>query len=258
MTVYDVHGVLKAYDPATHQATIAHDAIPGYMQAMTMAFDARKPDEFSSLSPGDILSFHLCVTARTAWIDHVVKTGVNSPVLEPPSAAAPVRELVPGDPAPDIELTDQAGKLIHVSDFKGKAVAITFIYTGCPLPTYCPLMTYNFFETQNLMNRMDAGDRWHLLSISMDPVHDTPRVLAAYALANHADAARWSIATADEAKITSFGAAFGLEFQKTDGRISHNLRTAIIDPAGRVRSIYSGNAWTPQQLAADLRAAMRE
>jgi protein SCO1/2 len=257
LAVYDAHGLLKAYNPMTHQATIAHDAIPGYMQAMTMDFDARSPDEFASLSPGDILSFHLCVTASTAWIDHVLKTGVSSQVLEPPAAAVAVRELVAGDLAPDVELADENGKHIRLSDFRGEAVALTFIYTGCPLPTYCPLMTQYFSQTQGLMTRMDPGGRWQLLSISMDPAHDTPQVLAAFASACHADPAHWTFATGDESSLKHFGAAFGLEFQRTGQQISHNLRTVVLDSTGHVRSVYSGNSWTPQQLASDLRAAVR-
>ena len=258
VTVYDAHGVLKAYDPATHQATISHDAIPGYMQAMTMAFDARSPDDFASLGPGDILSFHLCVTSRTAWIDHVVKTGATSPLLEPPGASRPVRQLIPGDSVPDVQLTDQSGKLIHLRDFKGEAIAITFIYTRCPLPTYCPLMISNFAETESLMTRMAPGGHWRLLCISMDPAHDTPTLLASFASGIHANPADWSFATGDEGKVKKFGAAFGLEFQQTGPRISHNLRTLVLDADGHLRGVYPGNAWTPQQLASDLSAAMRQ
>jgi protein SCO1/2 len=257
LAVHDAHGLLEAYNPMTHQATIAHDAIPGYMQAMTMDFDVRNPDEFASLSPGAIVTFHLCVTASSAWIDHVVKTGASSAILGPPSAIAPVRELVPGQLSPDVELTDQGGKNIRLSDFKGEAVAFTFIYTRCPLPTYCPLMNQFFSQAQSLMTRIGAGDRWRLLSISMDPAHDTPQVLSAFASAYHADPARWEFATGDEAGVKRFGAAFGLEFQRTGPRIYHNLRTVVIDATGHVRSIYSGNSWNPQQLVSDLRAAMR-
>jgi protein SCO1/2 len=114
-------------------------------------------------------------------------------------------------------------------------------------------MTQFFSQAQSLMARMDAGDRWQLLSISMDPAHDTPQVLSTFASAVHADPAHWTFATGDE----STGAAFGLVFQRTGPRIYHNLRAVVLDPSGRLYSIYSGNSWTPQQLVSDLRSAMR-
>ena len=273
VTVYQARGTLTEFDVPSNHATIECDAIPGLMGAETKSFSVHDPADFNKLIPGDILSFELCVSGIMTWVEHTTKTGtspnVESYLLAPRMKEAaeqaqakaksvavvkPVR-LVAGDTAPDVELTDQSGRKIHLSDFKGDAVAITFMFTGCSVLNYCPLMSQNFENTQDLMSRMGAGDHWRLLSISMDPTRDTPSALTSFASTMHADPAHWTFATAEESKVSTFGASFGLEFERTGTQITHNLCTAVIDSSGRVHSTYYGNSWTPQQLAADLQRA---
>lgn len=253
LSTYDVHGTLKSLDPAHHQATIAHEAIAGYMPAMTMAFDVRDWSEFQKLQPGDILNFHLCITHDTAWIEHIEKTG-TSLFIPPPATVS--RELNQGDLLPDVELVDEQNKKVHLSDYRGNTLAITFIYTGCPLPTYCPLINQNFQTAQTLLARLDPGEKWRLLSISMDPTNDTPEVLARSAENFNADEQHWTFATGNVEAIRQFGSAVGLEFVTTKGQISHNLRTIVIDADGHIRHIFRGNTWTPQELVAEMRSAL--
>jgi protein SCO1/2 len=169
-------------------------------------------------------------------------------------ALAEAAVLSTGDSVPDCELTDQNGRPLRLSQFKGQALALTFIFTRCPLADYCPRMTAHFAAVQRAM----GGDKnWHLLSLSFDPEYDTPEKLLAYARAHGADTSRWTFATAKPDVVKGLGAWFGLEARMKDGLIDHNLRTVVIDAEGRVQHIFQGNTWTPQELIWELRKAMR-
>lgn len=162
--------------------------------------------------------------------------------------------LTTGDSVPDCTLTDQNGRDMKLSQFKGQALALTFIFTRCALADYCPRMTAHFATVQR---EMSWDKKWHLLSLSFDPEHDTPEKMLAYARAHGADASRWTFATAKPDVLSRMGAWFGLEVRTKDGLIDHNLRTVVIDAEGRVQHVFEGNAWTPQELAWELKKAMR-
>jgi protein SCO1/2 len=165
------------------------------------------------------------------------------------------RQLGPGDLFPDIALVDQGRKAFRLADLRGSVVALTFIYTRCPLPTYCPLMSRNFQAAQGLLDRLGVGDRCRFLSISLDSRNDTPEVLTDYAARYQADPGRWTFAAGSGDEVRALGAGVGLEYTVADGLIYHNLRTVVLDRRGRIRRVFSGNRWTPQELAAEMRSA---
>lgn len=162
--------------------------------------------------------------------------------------------LRPGDPVPDRTWLDQEGQAFRLSDLKGKAVAVTFIFTRCPLPDYCPRLSARFMEAQRALARERS---WHLLSLSFDPMHDTPAVLKAYAQAQGAALPRWTFATAEGGSVPAWGACFGLTVSVKGGLIDHNLRTVVIDAGGRLQHVFEGNEWTTEQLVWEMRKAAR-
>ena len=164
--------------------------------------------------------------------------------------------MKPGDSLPDIELTDARGETARLHDFAGKALAISFIYLRCPLPTYCPLTNHNFQAAQALLERLGIRAQTHFLSVSLDPANDTPARLADFAQAQEADPRVWTFATAREDALHKLGDAVGLEFQRNGSGINHNLRTVVVDARGRLRRVFRGNTWTPQELAAELGATI--
>lgn len=252
---YAMRGVLRNIDPKKGHATVSHEAVSGYMPAMTMDFDLADPAEMSTLHSGDTFTCRLRVTQTHAWIEAVHKEDVPPATDIDALAASRSTELKSGDPLPSIDLIDERGATVHLRDFQGKSLAITFIYLRCPLPNYCPLMNRNFQSAQALLDRLGLKERTHFLSISMDAQNDTPKQLAEFVDAYGADRETWTFAAASEPALRTFGGAVGLEFQRTAGVISHNLRTVVIDPQGKVRRIFRGNTWTPQELTAELRAA---
>lgn len=163
-----------------------------------------------------------------------------------------------GDLAPETSLTDQGGRPFTLRDWRGNAVAMTFIYTRCPLPQFCPLMDRRFAEVQRFAEADAAlAGRVRLLSVSFDPEHDSQRVLAGHAAKVGAQTPTWTFATGMVADVDALAARFGVSVvRERDRTITHNLRTVVINPAGRVTALYSGNDWTAETLTADLRRAV--
>ncbi len=251
VATYEVKGVLRTNKGRT--AVIAHEAIPGYMEAMAMEFTAANPDELATFAPGDVLAFRLSVTDERSWIDQIRKTG-TAPV--PTTAAEPANTPAPNIPLPNCVLVDSRGQPFHLHDFRGQTVALTFIFTRCPLPDFCPRLNAQFAEVQRLLAADTTMKNWRLLSVTLDPAYDTPERLAEYATRYQPDFTRWTFATGSREEIEKLGTVVGLQIMRTGPLPEHNLRTVVIDPAGRVQHVFNGNAWTPDALAAELRRAM--
>jgi protein SCO1/2 len=250
-------GVVTEVASAEKKVTIKHDAIPDYMGAMTMPFRVKDSNELANLAPGDAVSFRIVIEGNEGWIDQIHKTGkkINLAVTSGPlRSVRDVEMLNEGDSLPEYHLTNQLGQAISTAQFKGQALAITFLFTRCPYPDFCPLMANNFAETQKkLLGMPNTTTNWHLLTISFDPEYDTPEVLKRYAEAHGADPARSTFATGALMDITALGEQFGLAFWKEQGSIlNHNLRTVVIDASGRVQKIFTGNTWAPAELVAEM------
>lgn len=254
---YDARGILRELRAGGTKALIAHEEIPGYMEAMVMLLDVRDANELTGISAGDQITFRLLTTDTDAWIDRLKRTGLRVVVAPPDDGdLGPEEELTPGAPLPDCTLTNQAGRVFRLSDFKGQALAFTFIFTRCPLPTFCPRMNSHFSAAQRALLADSSQTNWHLLSISFDPEFDTPAQLAAYSRMYQPDAAHWTFATGPTDVIRKLGRNFGLYFNRDGGSINHNVRTVVVNPAGRIQKIFAGNEWQPQELAAEMKSAM--
>jgi protein SCO1/2 len=241
------------------ELSVKHQDIPGFMPAMSMAYFVKTPAMLDGLAPGDLVTATLVVKGPEIYLDSIKKTGH----ADLPPDARPVRAMEvmePGEQVPDDEMQDQEGRTRRLSDWRGQALAVTFVYTTCPLPDFCPLMDRRFAELQRAIAG-DAGlrDRAHLVSISFDPDHDTVDVIRAHAAARGVDPARWSYLTGSPAAIERVTSRFGVSLIREDAAnprsLTHNLRTAIVDSRGRLVKVYSGNEWTADAVLADLRRA---
>jgi protein SCO1 len=244
---YDVRGVLHRVEAARGAAIIAHEEIPGYMEAMTMEFTAAAPPELDGLEPGDVVTFRLTVTENDSRIEKVKKVGRTTPPVPPVQSGMPLA----GTPLPDVELLDDAGRTFRLADRKGTPLAITFIFTRCPLPDFCPRMNAHFAATLRDL----ASGSCHFLSVTIDPAHDTPARLAEYARKFRHDSDRWTFAGGEAAEIRKLAAFAGLETKGEGVAITHNLRTLVVDAGGRVTRVFAGNDWQPSELAAELKRA---
>jgi protein SCO1/2 len=234
---FSAQGVVQEVESDGQILVIKHNAIPGYMDAMTMPFKVKDPAAGNALHRGDEISFQLHVTENESWVDHIQKTG--SRVLPndiSPSNAPPVH---PRHPLLDYKFTNELGQAVSLGDFRGQALAITFIYTRCPLPDYCPRLSKNFQEaSQKLAAMPNAPTNWHFLSISFDPDTDTPPVLKAYGEIYHYDPAHWSFLTGPPDKISELAGLSGVTFQRDGVLLNHNLRTLIIDANNHLQTVF--------------------
>jgi protein SCO1/2 len=258
---YQLQGQVLAVKPETREILIKHEDIPGFMPAMTMPYQVKDVAILEGKAAGDLVTATLMVAPDFAWLSAITKTG-SAPLPEGAStrmpAAAGVHLLAPGDAVPETPLTDQDGEPMTLAGWRGSAIAVTFIYTRCPLPQYCPLVDRRFAEVQALVKADPAlAGKVRLLSVSFDPQVDTPAMLRRHASKLDADPAMWRFATAPEAIVDRFAATFGVNvIREPDGTITHNLRTAVIDPLGRVVSIHDSNAWAATTLVDDLTTAI--
>ena len=251
-------GQIVAVDTARQEITVKHGDIRGFMPGMTMAFKVREARQISSSKPGDLITATLVVEDSRGVLENVTKTGEAPLPADLPRPAAP-SALDAGAAVPDAEFVDQDGRPRRLADWRGKVVAVTFIYTRCPLPDFCPLMDRNYAAVQKSLRADPAlAARVHLLSVSFDPEFDKPPVLKAHAEQVEADPSLWTFLTGSRSAIDTFAAAFGVTVMRQDetaATIVHNLRTAVIDGNGRLVEVLGGNEWRPDQLLEAMRAA---
>jgi protein SCO1/2 len=250
---YPVKGTVVSVDKRGSTATIAHEAIPGYMEAMTMPFKLKDERLLSDMAEGDRVQATLVVAGLKSWLEDVVVTRetVDQSDIRSPQAKP---EPGPGDEVPDFKLVNQDGKRISLHQYRGRAVVLTFIYTRCPLPDYCPLMTDNFAEIQKTL-KSDASlyERTHLLSISVDPDYDTPKILREYAAHHTAETTQWEFASGSRDEVKQVATYFGMQYWRDRDQVVHSLRTSIIGADGKLVKLYRGNEWKPEEIVSELR-----
>jgi protein SCO1/2 len=252
---YEVKGKVVSIDKGNHKVTIAHEEIKGYMDAMTMPFTLLDDFVYSELKPGSQILATLVVDQGRSWLENPIISNVVDPGLVGKAEETGV-EPAAGTETPDFTLVNQDGKKINFNQYRGKALVMTFIYTRCPLPDYCPLMTQNFVTINGeLQNNPALRDKAHLLSVTVDPDYDKPKVLREYGARAGADKdgfKQWEFATGSPDQIKKVAQFFGLNYWQEKDQIIHGLRTAIITPDGKVAKVYRGNDWKPEDVVKDL------
>jgi len=258
---YPLRGQVLAVDVEGQQLTVRHEDIPGLMPGMTMTFPVAAPDLMEGREPGELIVATLEVTDAAGRLTAITRTGLE-PLPEGGGPSMAVGLLEVGDQVPDTAFIDQDDRRRSLAEWQGTYTLLTFIYTRCPLPNFCPLMDQNFLTIQQSIAGDDAlRGQLRLISVSFDPEFDRPPVLAAYAAKRRAEPDVWTFLTGDRTTIERFATSFGIgliRLPEAPDEITHNLRTALLDPDLRVHALYSGNEWTPAQVLDDLREALRQ
>ncbi|MGO9086838.1 MAG: SCO family protein [Candidatus Sulfotelmatobacter sp.] len=265
---YAFSGRIVSIDLQDQSAAIDGDRVPGFMDAMTMSYKIKPVATLNQLIPGDSISADL-VQAQpdedehaepiNYWLENV-KVTARAPSF-PAASANTLHMPAPGEEVPDFSFTNQSGKRISLQQYRGKVLVLTFVYTRCPFPDFCPRMSSNFAQIYQQLTANPALAGAHLLTISFDPEHDTPKVLRDYgfSVAHTHDPAlfnRWEFAVLrapDLPKITDF---FALTVKPEGGLITHNLSTTVIGPDGKVVKWYHGGDWQVSDLIKDAAAAL--
>jgi len=168
-------------------------------------------------------------------------------VVSPYDVTVPL--LAPGAPIPATQFLDQDDARVTFGASRGYATAIAFIYTRCR--DTCPIVTAKFARASQ-----ELGDaKIRLVEVTIDPAHDTPAVLAAYAHGYGAHAPQWRMLTGSPADVERFARALGVQAVAAGGdEIIHNDHLVLVKPDGTIAQFVDGSSWTPSDLVAQLRA----
>jgi protein SCO1/2 len=256
---YRVSGMVLRVDGADKRVIVSHERIPDFMEGMTMPFAVRDSRELDGLVPGAIVEFTLVVTPDSSYAKSFQVRRYESVEQDPFNASrlGLLRRLVDGSPSvppvkigqivPEFSLTNQVNQKVSLSKFRGKIVALTFVYTSCPLPQFC-LRTANNLDVLQRRFPRELGRDLMLLTVTFDPLRDRPEVLAEYARQWKADARTWAFLTGDAGDVLRVCQLFGLDFFPNEGSFDHSLRTAVIDRRGMLVANIEGNQFTSRQL----------
>jgi protein SCO1/2 len=249
---YQLTGQILRVDQARQELTIKHQDIPHFMPGMTMAFRVEDPQLLRGRQAGELVHATLVVRGTDARLRRIDRTGLAA--VTGPVASTHVMELLePGQPVRDVDLVDQTTARRRLADWRGQLVAVTFMYTRCPLPNLCPLLDRQFQAVQaHLRATPGLAERVRLLSVTLDPEHDGPDLLAAHARSVQADPSIWRFAGGTAADVETLASQFGVSVTREGAEIVHNLRTALIDADGRLIKVVSGSDWTPADLIAEM------
>ena len=263
---FHLRGKIVSTQVLTGSISVDSGAIPGYMDAMTMSYKLVQPETLSELHPGDLITARVLVEYDSAGalppkLDQIVVVGQARPDYKPT-----VQYHVPqaGDAVPNFALLNQSGKTIHLAQFRGRVVLMTFIYTRCPLADFCPRMSSNFAEIDKaLAADKSMYDRTHLLSVSFDPKYDTPQVLRSYGGAHtgkftEEDFKHWDFAAPALEELPKVEQYFdvGLTGDSSDpGSIQHSLSTVLIGKDGKVLAWYPTNDWKTGDVLSAVKSA---
>ena len=247
---YAVSGVVISVQPGLNEVVVSHKEVEGVMPAMAMPFKTTARS-LAGIYPGARITFRMRagrseitqLKLAPSSLEGITLEDGESLKLAPPANAVSMQEIVP-----DFSITDQQGEAVRLSDFKGKTVAVNFIYTRCPMPEVCPRLSAGFAYLQKkLATRM--GSELILLSITLDPLYDTPQVLSQYAAKWHADRSGWRLLTGSKELVRQVAGQFGLVYWAEEDSIVHTSATSIINCEGRLVARVEGSSYSVAQLA---------
>lgn len=257
---FEVRGVIQSIRQEGKVLIIDHEEIPGYMRQMIMPFGVAEGESTTGLTPGDEIEFTYEVEEVKSWIHGIRKTGVTREIKIASAEDLPdpddVELLEIGDVFPDYQFKDQDGKDISLHEYRGRPVALTFVFSRCPVPEYCPAMMRNFDKVEErLKSDPDSPEDWKLLTISFDSWNDSPEIMKAYGEAFGRDTNNWSLLSTDSCcTIYDISGNVGLKFADQDGSFIHNLRTVVLDKEGKIVRIFTDESWDVEELISEIKS----
>jgi protein SCO1/2 len=261
---YPVRGVVVSTDPSNAEVLLKHDAIPGLMPAMTMAYRLENPSALSELHPGDLITATLLADHDAAGPTNLRLTNIVVIAQARPDYRPDVNYHVPakGDDVPNFTLLNQSNHTVDLKQFRGEVVVMTFIYTRCPLADFCPRMSHNFATIDKTLQTDPALYKdTHLLSVSFDPTYDTPKVLRSYGGAYTGNYVKetfqhWEFAAPSVAELPTMEQFFDVGVTPGEnGTLQHSLSTVVIGKDGKIAAFWPTNDWSVEDVLAEIKAA---
>lgn len=248
---YPLKAEVISVDPPRKLIVVKHGEIPGLMPAMTMTYAVTDAKEIEHLQPGDTITADLVVGDNKGRLEKITLVGKGDGKPVGTSQRIPEK----GDVVPDFALVNQDGTTIHLHDYAGRVLLITFIYTRCPLLDFCPRMNENFRQIQDFLRAQPGSpDRAAFLTVSFDPEHDTPAVLKHYSVIYNKPVPNqkpfdWQFAAPSPKDLPEIAHFFGLVMQPDQAQIIHSLSTTLMGPDGKIQEWYDTNNWNPGDVA---------
>lgn len=256
---YAAKGMILQVDAAHKTMTVSCQAIPGFMEAMTMPLTVTDTKNLEGLTPGMTISFSLVVDQEASRAENIQIQSYQGLEVDPLTArrlkllnqatnpSTTRKQLVSGQPVPDFALIDQDRHRVRLASFAGKIVVLNFVYTRCALPDFC-FRTANMFGLLQKRFKDRLGKQLVLLTITFDPAHDQPEVLRKYATVWKADSRTWHFLTGSPEEVRRVCDLFGMDVFQDEGLMTHSLHTAVIDRQRNLAANIEGNQFTPDQL----------
>lgn len=230
-TVIDVRADLR-------QIMLDHETIDGLMPAMRMTFDVPSAELLTEIRVGDRIHFDLVADGKHFRIVSIEKIEGDQTAIDTASNAGFDAVIPEEDKAPPFALIDQDGKVRSLDALRGSIVLLDFVYTECNGP--CPVSTSARVQLQKSLPD-ELRQQMHFVSISLDPLRDTPDKLRSYALERGADLTNWSFLTGKADDVESVLRSYGVGVVRdADGEIQHVVVAFLIDPNGRITKRYFG------------------
>jgi len=258
---YPLTGEITGIDTARKVLVVYHDEIKDYMPAMTMEFIVSAGDLAAAkvgqriradLIPSETGDFRL----EKIWPDDKIAAAAVA------DAARGLREDTKtrgknayrevGEAVPNFTLFDQEGRVIPGGHFRGKRVMMNFIFSRCPVATMCPAATAKMMATQKLAKEA-AVPNIEFVSITLDPVFDTPGVLKEYAAVRGIDTVNFSFLTGPDSAIRDLLTQFGVIAELEGDFLKHTLTTLLIDERGKIVHRTDGSVWEPRDFVAKMK-----
>jgi protein SCO1 len=255
---YSARGLILKLDQVHKTVLVSCDAIPGYMEPMTMLYSVRDTSELQGIRAGTLIDFTLVVQPDASFIESIRpqkyqglepdpltarRLKLLNQVANPPTMKA----IAVGESVPDFTLTDQNRRKVVLSNFAGKVIVLNFVYTRCALPNFCFRSSNNLGLLQRRF-RQRLGRDLVLLTVTFDPTHDDPLTLAKYAATWKADSNKWHFLTGAAEDVRRVCELFGEDFFQDEGLMAHSLHTVIINRNGKLAANLEGNEFSAQQL----------
>lgn len=229
-----------------HELVLDHEDVPGLMTAMVMPFSVASPELLEGLEPGHKVVARYLLSREGGQLTKIRITGKGP---APTLSLGPI-PLKPGVTLPRTEIPTHDGGALVIGEGQGRNVAVTFLYTSCPIPEMCPALVARL---QALDAQLGEADDVRILAVTLDPEHDTQQVLADYA--EQVDASpRWLFGRLGGAEALDDLAMYaGLPVLREGDQIVHALRLIVLDAQGRLIERYDDARFPADRVLTQLR-----
>jgi len=260
-TQFHVHGIVLGKTPVSDQVTIEEAAVPGTMPATKEVYGVPSSVAFRTLKAGDTISADALLSGDGSV--HILRNIAITSELRNPGRLAnlPPHPLLTGEIVPRIPMVNQDGQITALPNFHGKAVLVTFVDTQCK--DDCPIISKLFARINHaLAEDSTLYNQSELVTVSLDPAHDTPSVLRNYGLqyldGNAAGFLHWQFVDLTPKNLKRLATSFGVVYMPSHDDIIHTIEISLISPSGRLLESWDGDHWDPSVIAKAVGAAITQ